>query len=441
MSIAKNKRAKNTSINLAPSWENPEVSTLPIEGFRYTSSEFYEKEWNQMWTKVWLLLGRISEIPSKGDYQIEEIGVESIIMVRQEDGSVRAFYNVCQHRGSRLTNNTKGNAEVFRCPYHSWEWTFDGTLLSVQDHEDFPQGNPCEELTLMEVPCEVFAGFIWVNLDPDCKSLKDFLGPLWDEWSGYEIDQWMRVLKISTNVPCNWKVIQDNFCESYHLPTVHPQLADSHEENYAYTQFDTSTEGHNRMIMMGATPSRGLRGETPNLPTPLAERMEYWELDPADFTDRVFDVRLALQEKMRELGGTRGHSHYANLSDAQLTASHHYNLFPNCSLTFSADGVLLQRMRPDPSDPQKCLFDHWYYTKDTEIADSATNIELTETNDFQEVIQYGEQSMGLIPDQDIAISIMQQLGLRSRGYRGGYLSGQESRIRRFHDVIDSYIEE
>ena len=270
MSIAKNKRAKNTSTNLAPSWENPEVSTLPIEGFRYTSSEFYEKEWNQMWTKVWLLLGRISEIPSKGDYQIEEIGVESIIMVRQEDGSVRAFYNVCQHRGSRLTNNTKGNAEVFRCPYHSWEWSFDGTLLSVQDPEDFPQGNPCEELTLMEVPCEVFAGFIWVNLDPDCKSLKDFLGPLWDEWSGYEIDQWMRVLKISTNVPCNWKVIQDNFCGSYHLPTVHPQLADSHEENYAYTQFDTSTEGHNRMIMMGATPSRGLRGKTPNLPTPLA---------------------------------------------------------------------------------------------------------------------------------------------------------------------------
>ncbi|HAQ04785.1 MAG TPA: hypothetical protein DCQ88_08240, partial [Acidimicrobiaceae bacterium] len=179
------------------------------------------------------------------------------------------------------------------------------------------QGNPCEELTLMEVPCEIFAGFIWVNLDPDCKSLKDYLGPLWDEWSGYEIDEWMRVLKISTNVPCNWKVIQDNFCESYHLPTVHPQLADSHEENYAYTQFDTSTEGHNRMIMMGATPSRGLRGENPNLPAPLAERMEYWELDPTDFTDRVFDVRLALQKKMRELGSMRGHSHYANLRDAQ----------------------------------------------------------------------------------------------------------------------------
>ena len=179
MSIAENKNTLNT---LAPAWENPKVSKMPIEGFRYTSSEFYEKEWNQMWTKVWLLLGRVSEIPFKGDYQIEEIGVESIIMVRQEDGSVRAFYNVCQHRGSRLTNNTKGTTEVFRCPYHSWEWSFDGTLLSVQDPEDFLQGNPCEELTLAEVPCEVFAGFIWVNLDPDCQSLKDFLGPLWDEW-------------------------------------------------------------------------------------------------------------------------------------------------------------------------------------------------------------------------------------------------------------------
>ncbi len=430
----------DSNIELAPFWVNPEVTDLPIDGFRYTSSDFYKKEWEAMWTKVWLLLGRANEISQKGDYQVEEIGVESIIMIRQDDGSIRAFYNVCQHRGSRLTNNAQGHTEVFRCPYHSWEWSFNGTLLSVQDPEDFPQGNPCDELTLVEVPCEVFAGFIWVNLDSDCKSLKEYLGPLWDEWAAYEIDDWSRVLKISTRVPCNWKVIQDNFCESYHLPTVHPQLADSHEENYAYTQFDMSDEGHNRMIMMGATLSKSLRGENPGLPVPLAERMRHWDLDPKDFDKRVYDVRLALQEKMRELGPSRGHTHYVNLRDSQLTDSHHYNLFPNCSLTFSADGVLLQRMRPDPVDPQNCFFDHWYYAKNTELADSATNIELAGNGDSYTMIKYGEQSMGLIPDQDIAISVMQQLGLRSRGYKGGFLSNQESRIRRFHDVIDSYIE-
>ena len=439
MATGENQRVGNEVTDLAPGWDNPEISELPIEGFRYTSVDFYEKEWNEMWTKVWLLLGRGSEMPSKGDYQVEEVGVESIIMVRQDDDSIRAFYNVCQHRGSRLTNNTQGHAEVFRCPYHSWEWSFDGTLLSVQDPEDFPRGNPCEELTLVELPCEVFAGFVWVNLDPDCKPLKEYLGPLWDEWLAYEIDDWSRVLKISTQVPCNWKVIQDNFCESYHLPTVHPQLADSHEENYAYTQFDMSDEGHNRMIMMGATLSRSMRGENPDLPVSLAERMKHWDLDPKDFDQRVYDVRLALQRKMRELGPSRGHTHYSNLRDSQLTDSHHYNLFPNCSLTFSADGVLLQRMRPDPLDPQSCLFDHWYYTKNTELADSATNIELTDTEGLHETVKYGEQSMGLIPDQDIAISVMQQLGLRSSGFKGGFLSSQESRIRRFHDVIDSYI--
>jgi phenylpropionate dioxygenase-like ring-hydroxylating dioxygenase large terminal subunit len=439
MNSKKNQKTVTSRAELAPGWINPEVSDFPIEGFRYTSSNFYEKEWDGMWTKVWLLLGRASEIPSTGDYQVEEIGTESIIMIRQADKSIRAFYNVCQHRGSRLINNTQGQTEVFTCPYHSWEWAFDGSLSSVQDPDDFPQGNPCEELTLEKVACEVFAGFIWINLDPDCKSLKDYLGPLWNEWSAYEIDNWSRVLKISSQVPCNWKVIQDNFCESYHLPTVHPQLADSHEENYVYTQFDMAIEGHNRMIMMGATPSRNLRGEHPILPSSLAERMERWDLNPEDFSDRVYEVRLALQKKMRELGSSRGHSHYENLRDAQLTDSHHYNLFPNCSLTFSADGVLLQRMRPDSIDPQKCFFDHWYYAKNTELADSATNIELTDTSDLQEVIKYGEQSMGLIPDQDIAIAVIQQLGLQSRGYRGGFLSGQESRIRRFHDVIDSYM--
>ena len=85
MATGKNQRVGNEVTDLAPGWDNPEISELPIEGFRYTSVDFYEKEWNEMWTKVWLLLGRVSEMPSKGDYQVEEVGVESIIMVRQDD--------------------------------------------------------------------------------------------------------------------------------------------------------------------------------------------------------------------------------------------------------------------------------------------------------------------------------------------------------------------
>jgi hypothetical protein len=147
---------------------------------------------------------------------------------------------------------------------------------------------------------------------------------------------------------------------------------------------------------------------------------------------------------MRILGPERGYHHYKRLRDEQLTDPHHYNIFPNCSVTFGADTVLLQRMRPHPTDPERCRFDHWNYVSQASIehglfrnSDGRTEFrgdaEITE-------VEYGKQSMGTIADQDIGITTGQQLGLRSRGYRGANLADQESRIARFHAVIDQYLE-
>ena len=87
----------------APRWDNPPVEAHPLNGDRYTSKVFYEQEWESVWAKAWLLLGRETEIKEPNSYQVENVGPESIIMVRQSDHSIKAFYNVCQHRGSRLT--------------------------------------------------------------------------------------------------------------------------------------------------------------------------------------------------------------------------------------------------------------------------------------------------------------------------------------------------
>ena len=111
------------------------------------------------------------------------------------------------------------------------------------------------------------------------------------------------------------------------------------------------------MIMLGATPSETQYGPEPPLTEGLSERLKLWDLDPADFEDRALDARKALQQQMRRVGPERGHTHYENLRDEQLTDAHMYNIFPNCSLTFGADGVLLQRMTPHPSDPEQCVFD------------------------------------------------------------------------------------
>ena len=147
------------------SWNNSDLRNIPVDGKRYNSYDFMEKEWEFMWPRVWLLLGREEEIPNPGDYQMEDFGKESFLMVRQDDNSIKSFYNVCQHRGARLTFSDVGTVETFNCPYHGWKWRKDGKLIEAQDSEDFPQGDPCQNLRLEEVKTETFAGFIWINMD------------------------------------------------------------------------------------------------------------------------------------------------------------------------------------------------------------------------------------------------------------------------------------
>ena len=435
--------AKDWRAEQAPAWAQPEVPLHKIEGSRYTDPGFFAAEWEGMWSRVWLLLGRELEIPEPGDYQVEDVGPESFIMIRQDDGSVRAFYNVCQHRGSRLLFSPNGSAEQITCPYHSWAYARDGRLLQVQDPEDFTRyGDPCAQLGLVEVACETFAGWIWINMDPECGTLQEYLGPVWEDWQTWQPDGWRRLTAISAWVPCNWKVIQDNFCESYHLLTVHPQLTANIEEGVPWTRFDMSDEGHNRMVMQGGMPSHRQQGG-PEILQPLLTQMQMWELDPADFRGREHDTREAIQQQMRNLGPARGYRHYDRLRDERLTDPHHFNIFPNCSVTFSADSVLMQRMRPDATDPQRCRFDHWIYASPEAIEHGLyrSSDGLIDFKGDAEVtmMEYGDASMGIIPDQDIGITTGQQLGLRSRGYRGAHLADQETRIARFHSVIDEYI--
>src|SRR6056297_889199 len=106
----------------APAWERPPLGEHRIEGYRYTSRTFFERELDTVWAKTWLLLGRATDMPEPGDWQREEVGPESILMVRQADGTIKAFYNVCQHRGNRLVFPEQGRSRRFVCRYHGWAY-------------------------------------------------------------------------------------------------------------------------------------------------------------------------------------------------------------------------------------------------------------------------------------------------------------------------------
>ncbi len=419
-----------------------------LSGSRYTSSEFFEQEWNHMWTKVWLLLGRASELPEAGDWQMEPVGPEEILMVRQADGSIKAFYNVCQHRGNPLVEDHKGHVKRFVCKYHSWAFTPDGELNFAPDKDDFPEGNPCGKLRLQPVACETFAGFVWINMDPKCAPLKDYLGPIWDEWQARNIDTWQRTMANSMWLPCNWKVVLDNFNESYHVPTVHmgakpdtdrKEIRGHINTYFKETRFDLATEGHNRMVMEGGY-GVGSTDQDGNIIEPLASQLRYWNLDPADFRGRPADTRSALQQAKRQLGPDRGFDHYARVPDAQLTDAFHYTLFPNFAVTLWSDGFHFLRARPHPEDPKQCLFDNWWYASPASLEAGVERNHGHQGQAERQLLSYPDDSIGPGIEDDVRVFVTQQRGFRSRGFKGVYLAKQETRIRRYHELIDDYIE-
>ena len=424
----------------------PALSSTPIDGSRYWSAEFAQKEWDHLWTKVWNIAGMVNEVPKPGDYITFEIGPESIICVRGTDQRIRAFYNVCQHRGNRLVSVERGALAAtgqFQCAYHGWRFDNGGVLTSVPCEEDFPQGSPCGKRNLVEIPCDTWAGFIWVNMDEGCVGLREYLAPVADQLDCYRMENMKRTHWVTLEGDFNWKCVQDNFNESYHLPFVHPQTLPVMNEHYTGCQFDLYPSGHSRMLMPGGGPGPQYRGKAERTFTSMAEEFTFWEFDPEPYRDDLAGLRTALQQRKRELGASKGYD-FSYYSDEQLTDHYHYTAFPNVSFSMKPDGCIFLRGMPHPTDPTKCLFDMWYLTLFPEGAKEYFSLSMRDWVSVDHLVEHklgktGEVSCGPGIDQDVSIWSTQQQGLRSRGSRGDYMPEQERRVRYFHDNIDRYI--
>ena len=423
----------------------PTLGQDPIDGFRYNSADFAALEWEQMWTKVWLVAGRIDQLTNSGDYITVPIGSESILCSMGSDNKIRAFYNVCQHRGNQLVPAETGslNGGDFTCAYHGWRFDADGTLVWVHCEEDFPQGSPCGKRNLIEVSCDTWGGFIWINMDPECKSLLDYLSPIAEHLDCYRMEQMKRTHWVTLEGDFNWKVVQDNFNESYHLPFVHPQTLTTMNEHYSACQFDMYPMGHCRMMMPGGGPGPQYKGSYEKTFQGLKEDFAFWDFDPSPFKDDLSALRIAMQKRKRLIGAEKGYD-FSLYSDEQLTDHYHYTAFPNVSFSMKPDGCIFLMAYPHPENPRKCFFNMWYLTK---FPEGATEYYSNSMRDWVSIDQQVEHETGLAGeiscghgiDQDVAIWSSQQKGLSSRGYRGEYMPYQERRIRFFHENIDRYL--
>ncbi|WP_321390496.1 aromatic ring-hydroxylating dioxygenase subunit alpha [Emcibacter sp.] len=420
-----------------PAELDPPVRGDKISGERYYSKEWMKAEWKHVFGKVWHVGGLVSELEEPGDWVSHNLGRDSFIMVLQEDGSIKAFYNACIHRGNRLVWSDLGAGDRITCSYHGWQFGNDGTLLRVQDEKDFPGGSPCGKAKLTEIKCDTWGGFIWFTMDLDAKPLLEWLVPYPELLASYQMEKMTRVLYMTAEIPCNWKIIRDNFNESYHLPTLHPELAPFIDDEYTDTVFEMYPNGHNRMVMKGCHPSQRL--DLPdNMQPPLDDVLRMWDLDPKDFEGRATEARTAIQKAMRKLGPERGFHYFDTLTDSQLTDYHHCTFWPNFSLTMGPEGFQVLRSEPHPTDPEKCIFDHWYFMHEVKGRDMVETPlgQLPFEAAERQVVKFGETSLGFVADQDMSIAVGQQQGLHSAGYKGGMLTNQEKRIQRFHEMLN-----
>jgi Rieske 2Fe-2S family protein len=202
--------------------------TLP--GRYYTSQEIYQAELERIFFERWLVVGREDRIPLAGDYFLVSIGLESIILVRDQHGRVNAFYNVCRHRGTRLCEEEKAGAEPakfpasIQCPYHAWTYGLDGQLIGAPLMNETP-GFDKADFRLNPVSLVEWEGFLLVNLSPQPAPFEEVYAPLIGRFSAWNLPRLKAVKRVSYEVKANWKLIVQNYSECYHCPMIHPDLA------------------------------------------------------------------------------------------------------------------------------------------------------------------------------------------------------------------------
>jgi Rieske 2Fe-2S family protein len=197
------------------------ATTLPQRYF--ISPEIFAEEQVRIFSKQWVLVGHQSQIDGVGDYFVQEVAGESLIMVRDRERTIRGFYNVCRHRGTRLCEEKMGRSSAIQCPYHAWTYGLDGGLIGAP-HMDEAEGFDKADYSLHAVKLAIWEGFIFVNFADAPTPLEKAFAPLAGKFSHWNLPTLRSAKRIEYDVHANWKLIFENYSECYHCPGVHPAL-------------------------------------------------------------------------------------------------------------------------------------------------------------------------------------------------------------------------
>jgi phenylpropionate dioxygenase-like ring-hydroxylating dioxygenase large terminal subunit len=250
----------------------PALGTAPVSYEDSVSPEHHELERRAIFERTWLNVGRVEQLGRRGSYFTKELDAArtSVIVVRGMDDEIRAFHNICRHRGNKLVwtdyprEETRGTCRSFTCKYHGWRYELDGALTFVQQEEEFFDLDKAD-YPLASVRCEVWEGFVFVNLDPNATtSLREYLGEIGAGLEGYPFHELTQVHRYRAEIGSNWKLFIDAFAEFYHAPVLHARQAVADEstklQQYGYEALAYDIRGDHAVVSSwgGMSPPKDL---------------------------------------------------------------------------------------------------------------------------------------------------------------------------------------
>ena len=468
---------------------------VPVE--QYYSREAHDREVEKLWKRVWQLTCHEDDIPNIGDTHVYDIAHLSYIIIRTGNDTIQAFPNACLHRGRALLDGDRKGMGAIRCPFHGWSWELDGKLKEIPCHWDFP-GVDSKSHSLSPVKTGRWGGFIFINPDPSAESLESFLGDIDKHFTLLPFERRYKAVHVAKRVPCNWKVAQEAFMESYHVVATHPTLlstlgdanskydvfgnysraispngvpsphlhtetaGDTYDEGTLFTRHRHALTGHlyeridedrvkltlpNGKTGVFNSTGRHISGEAryadPHICNwfggKLTESMGADQTSPpaaSIFEYRAREARLK-REAMRPVLGDK----VDEVSDAEFVDSLYFSVFPNIS-PWGSFNPIFYRFRPDGDNPEQCIHEVMLMLPVPEGEPRPLPAEvhwLDIDDDYTEAPELGMLCKVFNQDQLNLASVQKGLHSHPKG-EVVFAQYQETKIRHFHKLLQEWLE-
>jgi phenylpropionate dioxygenase-like ring-hydroxylating dioxygenase large terminal subunit len=422
-----------TDIEVEAAEELSAPVTIGVEA--YLSEDYARAERDKLWRKVWQQVGRVEDLPEVGNYLTYDILDDSIIVVCTGPNEFKAHHNVCMHRGRRLVDTPDGaksacgrTRKSFVCGFHGWTYGLDGQCIRIPEEQDWQGAVAAASTHLGKVNVDTWGGWIWINMDPDCETLRDYLEPAATMLDPFGLQnmrcKWRRWLHFD----CNWKVAMEAFNETYHVATTHPQFNKFGEfRGWAKAQGKHSNIGYDAPTDLEETKSK-IRLGTGADPRISTAEMQVYTLEEtnATTTQTLVNAARRLADELPE--GTPADKvleHWlssARRDDAARgviwptidpevlgRSGTAWQIFPNFQIGQGLTTALCYSARPYGYDPNRCIFESSCYEQFPKGQEPRTE---------WEYIPAGDERWRSVLPQDFSNMAAVQQGMKSLGFPG-----------------------